>query len=122
MNPLNYASLEACKKLAEAGIVIETEYLFDLKHPDREVHKHPATNLNDHPDFIPRPSMAEVWRELPERIENLDGYDFLRLDKEEEETTCGYGQYAETGRSTNPTDALIDIKIWLEKEKKDGHE
>jgi hypothetical protein len=63
--------------------------------------------------------MAEVWRELPERNGDMSGYNYPRLDKDENDTTCGYGPYAETGRSTNPTDALIDLLIFVTEQREE---
>ena len=67
MNELNYASLEASKKLYEAGIVLETDALWSLFLDGF----HLIMNTELHPlvENYPAPSIAEVWRELPEKIE-----------------------------------------------------
>jgi len=78
MNELDYGSLEACKKLAENGIVLNTKE-FWYRYGDK---------WEDGPrifivavERMPRPSMTELWRELPEdgetivnMIENFTGY------------------------------------------------
>ena len=46
-----------------------------------------------------------------------DGHDYLRVDKDGQDMTCGYGMYSEIGHSANPTDALIDLLIWVRKEQ-----
>lgn len=110
MNPQNYASLEASKRLQDAGIVLETEVYwripFDVTVPPHLVLK------KDHlecfgicADFIPAPSMAEVWRELP-------GGTVLYQDKI---TRAAYGNW--TIDNANPTDALIDLMIWVTQQK-----
>ena len=68
MNPLNYATLEASKRLVDAGIVLETEKVhFQIGDVwflrDRMC---AGSNLIPSKICIPAPSMAEVWRELPE--------------------------------------------------------
>lgn len=132
MNPLNYASLEASKRLAEAGIVLETEALWVKWYFDS------STNMNYHPyewrlmyrgltqddlKSIPAPSMSEVWRELPETAlqpcrDTTTGYchEYLSLQKDGDLTVAGYGEYSEIGRNSNPTDALIDLLIRVRKE------
>ena len=128
MNPLNYASLEASKRLVEAGIVLETEagwykifrpgcHSFDMVLSMR------SGNEKFYGDNYPAPSMAEVWRELPETAlqpcrDTTTGYchEYLSLQKDGDLTVAGYGEYSEIGRNSNPTDALIDLLIWEGKE------
>lgn len=116
MNESNYGTLEACKKLVEKGIVLRTEAVWATDGCDWRLMS--RNYIGSWLYCIPALSMAEAWRELPERIGDMNGYEFLRCDKDENDTTCGYGQYAETGRSPNPIDALIELIIWL-KENKD---
>ena len=63
MNELNYASLEASKKLHEAGIVLETDALWSLFLDG--FHLIMKTELHPLVENYPAPSMAEVLRELP---------------------------------------------------------
>ena len=119
MNNLNYATLEASKKLVKAGIVLETESVRYLQ-PDghwRIAPKHDVGHLWRvlSMDVIPAPSMAEVWRELPENV--CDYYPILTIDEEETKA-----EYRDTlwnrldnsqHRNTNPTDALINLLIWV---------
>ena len=122
MNPLNYASLEASKRLVEAGIVLETEAIW-RKNRDRRVE--PGYYLTRKALYhrktdIPAPSMAEVWRELPELI---DEYDLTCEKIFNGGMQAGYTTYDVSGlrwkvllNNTNPTDALIDLLIWQRKE------
>ena len=116
MNELNYASLEASKRLGDAGIVLETDCFWSELYGLWRLIRHCIANT------IPAPSMAEVWRELPSYI----GDDFyLAISKDDTQTVCGYSKidgfdrYVSKGnqRNDNPTDALIDLLIWVLKEK-----
>jgi hypothetical protein len=116
MNPLNYASLEASKRLAEAGIVLETEVAWfpmpngwELLPPD--VFKHTSCS-------VPAPSMAEVWRELPE-WSYFTKYNGHYQAWSEWTTFVGHGNSYPVKENTNPTDALIDLLIWVRKEARD---
>lgn len=115
MNPLNYASLEASKRLADAGIVLETDFYWYRisKTAWRLINK-----VQIGPGrAIPAPSMAEVWREFPGELHNVGA---LLADK-----TTGGDTYAGYVTSLehevkgyidrNPADALIDLLIWVKK-------
>lgn len=110
MNELNYASLSASKKLVENGIVLETDggWWMDMTHQYHLVLR------DDYADTIPAPCFTEVWRELPEQCD----HECLKVSKDEGRTFCGYGEYADRWENTNPTDALIDLLIWLKWEGK----
>jgi len=125
MNPLNYGSLEASKRLVEAGIVLETEAV-------RERHRWPGGErwilvsrgiaLNK---TIPAPSMAEVWRELPNVIEDGGVNYYFGTYATPFKGLYMYGYYNLQLRifiykitdKRNPTDALIDLLIRVRKEK-----
>jgi hypothetical protein len=122
MNPNNHGTLEACKRLVDAGIVLETEQFWSEQW---EKGKWELNGGERHQDDISAPSMAEVWRELPECYQ---GENWLNLEK------CNGKSYAQylrepvegvdahivegTQENTNPTDALIDLLIWIRKEGK----
>ena len=124
MNPDNYASLEASKRLVEAGIVLETEagwykifrpgcHSFDMVLSMR------SGNEKFYGDNYPAPSMAEVWRELPETI---DEYDLTCEKIFNGGMQAGYTTYDVSGlrwkvllNAANPTDAMIDLLIWVRK-------
>ena len=115
MNGLNYASLEASKRLVEAGIVLETESVWaqNLKTGDWF---HAYKKLLVVPTIIiPAPCMAEVWRELPS--DDWELYQLIRkylmfrgLDFED------YAVAMELIRIARSADALIDLLIWVRKE------
>lgn len=58
--------------------------------------------------------MTEVWRELPEKHDGK----YLRVFKDEGKTWCDYGEYADRYCNENPTDALIELLIWVKGEMK----
>ena len=124
MNPNNYASVKASKRLVEAGIVLETEagwykifrpgcHSFDMVLSMR------SGNEKFYGDNYPAPSMAEVWRELPETI---DEYDLTCEKIFNGGMQAGYTTYDGSGlrwkvllNAANPTDAMIDLLIWVRK-------
>ena len=124
MNPNNYASVKASKRLVEAGIVLETEagwykiyrpgcHSFDMVLSLR------SGNEKFYGDNFPAPSMAEVWRELPETI---DEYDLTCEKIFNGGMQAGYTTYDVSGlrwkvlfNAANPTDALIDLLIFVRK-------
>jgi hypothetical protein len=80
MNSLNTATLEACQRLVKAGIVLETEavwysiygsgnkyFLVSESEYQQIADRHSADVFTS----ISAPSMAEVWRELPEDNEEM---------------------------------------------------
>ena len=111
MNTQNYASLEACQRLVDAGVVLETDAIWSLFYNGWRLVL--RTELHPLVEDYPAPSMAEVWRELPEQHDD----EYLRLFKDEGKTFCGYGEYADRWGNENPTDALIDLLIFVRKEK-----
>ena len=121
MNILNYASLEASKRLVEAGIVLETDF-YHVEHHAGGYYQQaivPKIELltipkDDIVEINPAPSMAEVWRELLKK-HNVS----LSGQQEGLTTAWTYAGGQETSPdipNTNPTDALIDLLIWV-KEK-----
>lgn len=139
MNEMNYASLEASKKLVEAGTVLETESVWYYKEnlhvtntDGSSPRKWQLIRTNTilfekekylHPDFLVfAPSMAEVWRELPEEIvENKIQY-WKVLSSQLEVAESEYASPIRTPiihfENTNPTDALINLLIWIREREK----
>jgi len=112
MNNDNYATLEASKRLVEAGIVLETEFYWVSYHPHEN-----SFMLGDKSSLLLSaksyyaPSMAEVWRELPEGS---------FIEKNGESNGASTKMLSDPIiANTNPTDALIDLLIWLRKEEAD---
>ena len=133
MNELNYGSLEACKRLVDAGIVLETEAGWVLVAKNNLDPTKVWVVRGDWADIryefsgfyasYPAPSMAEVWRELPEEINPPSSQMFddhiLYLTKTGDKTQAGYDHCGEQYETTNPIDALIDLLIWV---KEANHE
>jgi hypothetical protein len=132
MNTNNHATLEACQRLHDAGIVLEADFYFkdfdgEISFVSRkvrdiwlaEVARGDASPLAV---FIPAPSMPEVWRELPEGI-NGDDLDMWKAGGLTNVTYLGANLNLSrfVARNTNPTDALIDLLIWV-KAQKEGYE
>jgi hypothetical protein len=114
MNELNYASLEASKKLVDAGIVLEAEYYW-IRVANSPMMLH--NNIHGADEYYPAPSMAEVWRELPDINQGARIY----LTKIGNQTQVGYGwpympSSSIVGQNINPTDAAIELKVWLKGE------
>jgi hypothetical protein len=113
MNPNNYAILEASKRLVEAGIVLETDAGWVIDGYDWMLM--PKDKMASWAHFIPAPSLAEVWRELPNGcyIQQVEDGFVVGMDN---------GTVSVHTRHTteaNPTDALISLLIWVKgKDKK----
>jgi hypothetical protein len=122
MNNLNYATLEASKKLHDAGIMLETEavwvkWYFDGsilsdRNPYEWRLQYKALTQTDF-ESIPAPCFTDVWRELPFQsyIKKLDDGSTLVWICDDDAD----GKYIESNMiaNTNPTDALIDLLVWL---------
>ena len=108
MNELNYASIEASKKLFESGIVLETDAVWFFSTTGWElVQRYTQHPVNKH--YVPAPSMAEVLRELPNNTAILKN----RVYYSSVGSNSAYKEFI----SENPADALIELWVWLEKEK-----
>jgi hypothetical protein len=119
MNPIpdNYCTLPYAKKLVEAGIVLETEYcwVFDQYGSYLSITKHRPGKA------VPAPSMTEVWRELPRYITVRDRRHHINMDMMGENTHVTYANLSGSEFSNiNPADALIDLLIWVRKERANG--
>jgi len=119
MNPLNYASLEASKRLVEAGIVLETDFYWasvDMENWSLCTIPH-KVGFKEYP----APSMSEGWRELPPQgcyLTANQGYYYAWIEWTDFE---GHGKSCEAKENTNPADALIDLLIWVRKEASNDH-
>ncbi len=121
MNPLNYASLEASKRLQDAGIFLETDYVFGLNIPgtscpkllilekyEEILRRWADSELFEQIQSIPAPSMAEIWRVL------TDSTSLKKLGNNHR--AAWFELLSSWCVSDNPTDALIDLLIWDRKE------
>ena len=122
MNTQNYASLEASKRLHDAGIVLKTEscqrYGLDDKWSLVSV-DWATTMMSNTLKVIPAPSMVEVWRELPECITKGGTIQYLEMGKTGSKTYAAYDFADDYILFDNPTDALIDLLIWVKEQNKD---
>jgi hypothetical protein len=125
MNPDNYGSLEACQRLQAAGIVLETDFCWaKISNTKWIIISSNEANEMDRKRglAIPAPSMAEVWRELPKQktfIQKGEEFHICFLgDWKHDEGKLYHLEYrSELFYNENPTDALIDLLIWVRKEK-----
>ena len=112
MNELNYASLEASQRLVDEGIMLDTDsywaiylgntHLASLVNNDSI---HNKDLLSECKKYIPAPTMAEIWRELPEGTISMKANDRLYC-------------YKGVVHSINPTDSLIDLLILIKKDER----
>lgn len=124
MNPNNYGTLPACQRLAEAGIVLETEKVWHLQG-DNETYflqdQGSSAELCVRWGDYPAPSLAEVWRELPPGTELRKAHSFTEAfsfaDTENADSI-----YPPCNSPDNPTDALIDLLIWLRRDFNAKHD
>jgi hypothetical protein len=126
MNEKNYASLEACQRLAAKGIMLETDCVWVSKITFNTPHEkillrsafERESNYYDNKS-IPAPSMPEVWRELKQYLA-LEGISYIRLVVESNtDTTVEIPFASKSFRNANPTDALIDLLIWTVERRKE---
>jgi hypothetical protein len=133
LNAQNYATLEPCKRLVEAGIVLETEAAWcEYKNGDGRATWGLGNKelIADDPRkriWIPAPSMAEVWRELPDELEvNGETSHKVMWCEGNNNHYCAYmRQFKVRSRyftNINPTDALIDLLIFTRKQTEGGGE
>jgi hypothetical protein len=117
MNKDNYATFEACKRLVDTGIVLDTEAVWRIsqwglgqKEPHSELmSKYRANdfkqadkdNKNVMAIYIPAPSMAEVWREYRKHVPDYQNR----------------GKLWNALREEKVVDALIDLLIWVKAQK-----
>lgn len=105
MNPNNYCTLEASQRLVAAGIELETnQYWWPYENGTYVLGCNNRSKL-------PAPSMAELWRELPnETVIEKIGIKAM-----------AYVSYIEGHEmNENPCDALADLLIWVRGRKEDG--
>jgi hypothetical protein len=115
MNELNYASLEASQRLVDEGIMLDTDsywaiylgntHLASLVNNDSI---HNKDLLSECKNYIPAPTMAEVWRELPEGTISMKANNRLYCSAENSGVV----------HSTNPTDALVNLLILIKKDER----
>jgi len=115
MNLNNYASLEASKRLYYSDIVLDTEMCWEVGAKATRLTRWEVRSLSKSFRYA-APSMAEVWRELPEEIME---YNSLFCVKSWGKTLCYYHGKMQFS-CFNPTDALIDLLIWVKEASHEG--
>lgn len=124
-NHENYCTLEIARRLQETGIVLETEKYFykGLSAEDYETYDKKDLSEGLIKYSIPRPSMAEAWRELPERRTINTCICEISFTKVGPFHVACYSWFYEAMsplfKTTNPTDALCELLLWG-KGQKDG--
>lgn len=134
MNELNVATFEASQRLFDAGAVLATENYWRIYGVDEDpvIELVTAEHRLDGWDrcnlrTYPAPSMAEVWRELPEVFEYESIQAYLSITKSRKKDNTTYAFYAlpddkavcgSKKHSRNPADALIDLLIWVTEQKR----
>lgn len=122
MNQANYCTLEAAKRLVEAGIVLETDFCWINAGTDIGYLLRP-THQCEFLSRIPAPCFTEVWRELPDSIDSRKFiYELVMMKDANDLTKISYSLMANNVdihaiENTNPTDALIDLLIWVKEQK-----
>ena len=111
MDERNVGTLEACQRLVKAGIVLETDFYWaEFINSGWQL----ITGMYGKTGYlhiVPAPSMAEVWRELPNISVSI------RSSKKETHVWLEEDCYDEF--NTNPTDALIDLLVWVTEQRKE---
>ena len=114
MNQNNYGTREACQRLVDAGIRLKTDQYWN----EATVGGWGLSGCRWNSFSIPAPSMGEVWRELPFQtyIKMLDEGSSLAWICDEEKNL------EKEFWNTIPTDALIDLLIWVKAQKEGEYE
>jgi hypothetical protein len=129
MDERNVGTREACQKLVENGIVLETDFYYVKEKTNEADHYelmlkiegrfiptqksyYTSYSINEC-DCTPAVQFAEVWRELPNGTRIIHRGDKVQVYGEYDWETMFY--------STNPTDALIELLIFVTEQKKDSY-
>ena len=112
MNTNNYGSREACQRLCDAGIMLKPEKWWCYYNGEWKLYSEDKIPLRDYNYLmqISAFSFYSVWRSMP------FGTMLIKVGN------CSHAipiNKEVTVINTNPTDALIYLRIWLE-ERKEG--
>ena len=117
MNSENYCSLNLAQRLIDAGIVLETDHQWlMLKNEDCYLSGEIVPMIEIIRE-LPAPSMAELWRELPEYITNGSTIQYLEMGKTGSKTYASYDFADDYVLFDNPADALAELLIWVKEQK-----
>ena len=116
MNERNVASFESSKKLVDNGIVLDTECYWCRLHDWDKYELKSADYASFCDDSYPAPCFTEVWRELPFQsyIKMLDDGSSIAWICDEERDLISHECW-----STNPTDALIELLVWVKQQNRE---
>jgi len=132
-NPDNVGTVEACQRLTVAGIALETDAIY-LKFPVSGWRLLSAADARElypiHWERVLAPCFTEIWRELPEELEVYGRLCTLQAIKIRQHTGVvvtsvqyvfdneSFGELVQHfNADVNPTDALIDLLIWVKQRK-----
>ena len=120
MNELNYATLEVSQSLIDKGIVLETEAVWNYWIHGKYFLVLEKDRTCGKDNCVPAPSLAEVWRELPETDELMD------IVRQYAEVTAEFWQVLLIQRYVfnllRDVNKMIDLLIWItEKKRKESN-
>lgn len=125
MNQENYGTLEPCKKLADAGIVLTTDFVWYVNGAGWKLSTRDWVEnvVSVKYEVIPAPTLAEVWIELPQDILHNAMVCSLMMWKFNKGvyTEVGYWWHDQIIKSIimeNSTDAAINLLIWLKENER----
>jgi len=114
MNELNYASLEASKKLVENGIVLdEVDFMWFERETDDWIlipSDHVSIKAFQDGHAYPAPCFTDIWRNLPERIKCNRKQKALHFEKWRGESYASY-ENNYLCKSANPINAMIHLLV-----------
>lgn len=118
MKESNYCSLKVSQRIFDAGIEIETDVVWFESMTGWML----SNRENNYESFIPAPTFAEIWAELPEDIGHDAMVCSLMLWKfnHGKFTEIGYWRHTQIIKSVlneNPADAAAELLIWVKEEK-----
>jgi len=110
MNKGNCCSLEISQKLVDAGIVLDTDaYWIRVANSPLML----CDSKYGADEYYPAPSMAELWRELPESIGKGRAIQYMEMGKAHGKTYAAYDFADDYVLFDNPADALAELLIWV---------
>jgi len=123
LNEFNCATREASQRLADAGIILETEsYWFISPYAEKLIDYTPPSKFvfpqyMEGIKIIPAPCFNEIMQELRKHqvwitIEEEITYVWIKW------VGNFFGRCSPRFQNKNPADALIDLKVWLSQKEK----
>lgn len=120
MKEPNYCSLEASKRLVDAGIAIKTDMFWMTCANSPWLLR---DNRHGADEYYPAPTFAEIWVELPAELVNVHKKERLFLDawKNGDLFVCCYDndideKWRGVQKHKNPADAVAELLIWVKEQ------